>query len=199
MPTPCELDLVRAASARCPEAMAALYRAHFGPLQRRALAITGCPQDAADAAQDALLATFERLPDLDVDALHFGAYATTAARNQALKRRRIVAEPLDTPVEDDTHVRMEREELRRRVRDAIRELPERQRRVIFRADFEELPRDEIAREFGLNENAIAQLLFRARRNLESNLKGPDPFMFARHQRQAGRGEGERDRHDRQRR
>jgi len=66
---------------------------------------------------------------------------------------------------------MEREELRRRVRLAIRELPERQRRVIFRADFEELPRDEIAREFGLNENAIAQLLFRARRNLESNLKG----------------------------
>jgi RNA polymerase sigma-70 factor, ECF subfamily len=169
MPT-AEHDLVRAAAARCPDAMSALYRAHFGPLQRRALAITGCPQDAADAAQDALLATFERLPKMNVDALHFGAYTTTATRNHALKRRRVIAEPLDTPVEDDTHVRMERDELRRRVRDAIRELPERQRRVIFRADFEELPRDEIAREFGLNENAIAQLLFRARRNLESNLK-----------------------------
>ena len=42
--------------------------------------------------------------------------------------------------------------------------------MIFRADFEELPRDEIAREFGLNENAIGQLLFRARRNLQANLK-----------------------------
>jgi RNA polymerase sigma-70 factor (ECF subfamily) len=166
---PTETDLVRAAAARCPDAMTALYRTHFGPLQRRALAITGCPQDAADAAQDALLATFERLPDLDAEALHFEAYAATAARNQALKRRRVIAEQVDTPVEDDAVGHMEREELRQRVRDAIRELPERQRRVIFRADFEELPRDEIAREFGLNENAIAQLLFRARRSLQSSL------------------------------
>ena len=65
MPTPCELDLVRAAAAPCPEATSALYGANFGPLQRRALAITGCPQDAADAAQDALLATFERLGSSD--------------------------------------------------------------------------------------------------------------------------------------
>jgi RNA polymerase sigma-70 factor, ECF subfamily len=147
-----------------------LYRTHFGPLQRRALAITGCPEDAADAAQDALLATFDRLPQLDPEALHFGAYATMAARNQALKRRRVIAEPADTAVEDDALAHLERDELRRRVRDAIRELPERQRRVIFRADFEQLPRDEIAREFGLNENAIGQLLFRARRNLQANLK-----------------------------
>jgi RNA polymerase sigma-70 factor, ECF subfamily len=166
---PTETDLIRAAAARCPDAMAALYRAHFGPLQRRALAITGCPQDAADAAQDALLATFDRLADLDPEALQFGAYATTAARNHALKRRRLVAEPADTAVDCDALAHLEREELRRRVREAIRELPERQRRVIFRADFEQLPRDEIAREFGLNENAIAQLLFRARRNLQSSL------------------------------
>jgi RNA polymerase sigma-70 factor (ECF subfamily) len=165
-----ETELVRAAAARCPEAMSMLYRTHFGPLQRRALAITGCPQDAADAAQDALLATFDRLPQLDPDALHFGAYATAAARNQAFKRRRVIAEPVDGPgTDDDAFAQIERDELRRRVRDAIRELPERQRRVIFRADFEQLPRDEIAREFGLNENAIGQLLFRARRNLQSSL------------------------------
>jgi hypothetical protein len=41
------------------------------------------------------------------------------------------------------------------VRDAIRELPGRRRRVIVRADFEERP-------------AIGQLLFRARRNLQSS-------------------------------
>ena len=165
-----ETDLVRAAAARCPDAMTTLYRTHFGPLQRRALAITGCPEDAADAAQDALLATFDRLPQLDPDALHFGAYATTAARNQALKQRRIIAEPVDAGTDDDVFAHVERDELRRRVRDAIRELPERQRRVIFRADFEELPRDEIAKEFGLTENAIGQLLFRARRNLQSSLR-----------------------------
>ena len=67
-----ETELVRAAAARSPQAMSTLYRTHFDPLQRRALAITGCPEDAADAAQDALLATFDRLPQLDPEALHFG-------------------------------------------------------------------------------------------------------------------------------
>jgi RNA polymerase sigma-70 factor (ECF subfamily) len=164
-----ETELVKAAAARDPHAMAALYRTHFDPLRKRALAITGCPEDAADAAQDALLATFARLPQLDTDSLQFGAYASTATRHHALKRRRIIAEPVDGPGHDDLFAHIERTELRRRVRDAIRELPERQRRVIFRADFEELPRDEIAKEFGLTENAIGQLLFRARRNLQSTL------------------------------
>ena len=60
-----ETQLVRAAAARDPQAVETLYKTHFGALQRRALAITGCPEDAADAAQDALLATFARLPQLD--------------------------------------------------------------------------------------------------------------------------------------
>jgi RNA polymerase sigma-70 factor (ECF subfamily) len=165
-----ETELVRAAAARDPQAMSTLYRTHFDPLRRRAMAITGCPEDAADAAQDALLATFDRLPQLDPEALEFGAYATTAARHHALKRRRIIAEPVEEATHVDLLAGIERAEVQRRVRDAIRELPERQRRVIFRADFEELPRDEIAREFGLTENAIGQLLFRARRNLQSTLR-----------------------------
>ena len=164
-----ETELVRAAAARDPQAMTVLYRTHFDPLRRRALAITGCPEDAADAAQDALLATFDRLPQLDPDALEFGAYATTAARNHAFKHRRTIAVPVEEVCDDDPLAGLEREELQQRVREAIRELPERQRRVIFRADFQELPRDEIAREFGLTENAIGQLLFRARRNLQSTL------------------------------
>jgi RNA polymerase sigma-70 factor (ECF subfamily) len=165
-----ETELVRAAAARDPRAMTVLYRTRFDPLRRRALAITGCPEDAADAAQDALLATFARLPQLDPDSLQFGAYASTAARHHALKRRQIIAEPVEEATHEDPLAGIERAELQRRVRDAIRELPERRRRVIFRAGFEELPRDEIAKEFGLTENAIGQLLFRARRNLQSTLR-----------------------------
>ena len=168
MPTT-ETELVRAAAARCPEAMSTLYRTHFGPLQRRALAITGCPEDAADAAQDALLATFARLPKLDPDTLSFGAYASTAARHEALKLRRVIAEPVERGVAEDPHAHAERAELRKRVRVAIKGLPERQRRVIFRNDFEQADRKEIAAELGLTENATGQLLFRARRNLQSSL------------------------------
>jgi RNA polymerase sigma-70 factor, ECF subfamily len=164
-----ETELVRAAAARDPQAVETLYRTHFAPLQRRALAITGCPEDAADAAQDALLATFARLPQLDPDTLSFGAYATTATRHEALKLRRTIAEPADHGSAEDPHTHLERAELRRRVRVAVRGLPERQRKVIFRNDFEQADRKEIAAELGLTENATGQLLFRARRNLQSSL------------------------------
>jgi RNA polymerase sigma-70 factor (ECF subfamily) len=165
-----EPELLRAAAARDPRALETLYRAHFGPLQRRALAITGCPQDAADAAQDALLRTFDRLPALDPHSLHFGAYATTVARHEALARRRrpvTVTEPPD-PAED-LHACAERAELRQRVRGAIRALPERQRRALFHAEYEQRPRAEVAAALGLSENAAGQLLYRARRALQSSL------------------------------
>ncbi|WP_028064458.1 RNA polymerase sigma factor [Solirubrobacter soli] len=164
-----ETQLVRAAAARDPQAVATLYRTHFGTLQRRALAITGCPEDAADAAQDALLATFARLPQLDPDTVCFGAYATTVARHEALKRRRVIATPAERVLVDDPHTHLERAELRQRVRTAIKRLPERQRTVIFRNDFEQADRKDIAAELGLTENATGQLLFRARRNLQSSL------------------------------
>ena len=163
------VELVRAAAARDPEAVATLYRTHFAPLQRRALAITGCPEDADDAAQDALLATFARLPKLDPDTLCFSAYATTATRHEALKLRRVIAEPVERESAEDPHAHVERQELRRRVRVALKGLPERQRKVIFRNDFEQADRKAIAAELGLTENATGQLLFRARRNLQSSL------------------------------
>lgn len=164
-----ETQLVRAAAARDPQAVATLYRTHFAPLQRRALAITGCPEDAADAAQDALLATFARLPRLNPDTLCFGAYATTVARHEALKRRRTVTAPAESVLVEDPYTHLERAELRKRVRTAIKGLPERQRKVIFRNDFEQADRKDIAAELGLTENATGQLLFRARRNLQSSL------------------------------
>jgi RNA polymerase sigma-70 factor, ECF subfamily len=164
-----ETEIVRAAAARDPQAVATLYETHFAPLQRRALAITGCPEDAADAAQDALLATFARLPQLDPDTLCFGAYATTVTRHEALKRRRVIPVAAERVLVEDPHTHLERAELRKRVRTAIKRLPERQRVVIFRNDFEQADRKDIAAELGLTENATGQLLFRARRNLQSSL------------------------------
>src|SRR3712207_8822297 len=58
-------ELVRAAAAGDSAAISALYRRHFADVERRCRRITCCPHEAADAAQDALLATFRRLPSLD--------------------------------------------------------------------------------------------------------------------------------------
>ena len=89
---------------------------------------------------------------------HFGPLQ----RREALKCRRVIAEPVDQAGGDDPHTHLERAELRRRVRGAIRALPERQRRAIWHAEYEQRKRAAGAAALALTENATGQLLFRAR-------------------------------------
>jgi len=164
-----ETDLVRRAAARDPDAVAALYRAHFAPLTRRCQAITGCPHDAADAAQDALLATFARLPALDPDRVRFGAYASTVARREAVGRRRREVAPAraGAGAGEDPYAHVH---LRAHVREALRSLPARQRRALFLDAYADRSREDIAADLGIDVNAAGQLLFRARRALQSSLE-----------------------------
>jgi RNA polymerase sigma-70 factor (ECF subfamily) len=174
-----ETDLVRAAAAGDAAAISALYRRHFAGVERRCRRITGCPHEAADAAQDALLATFRRLPSLDCETLRFGAYATAAGVNAALERRRRRAGEVATGDETWLDVlggtdecaqgELERRELRDAVRAALREVPERQRVALFRSVYEGRSCQAIADELDLNANGVAQLLWRARRSLADAL------------------------------
>jgi len=147
-----------------PELVTALYRQHFDPIRRRAQAITRCPHAAQDVAQDALLATFAHLDRLDRDDVE--AYATTVARRTALRRRTVLAEPIEGPQEDHTNAVV----LRDHVRGALNALPERQRQAMFLHVYADRPNDEIGAALGLNANATGQLLHRARRSLQSSLE-----------------------------
>jgi RNA polymerase sigma-70 factor (ECF subfamily) len=146
-----------------PDVVTALYREHFEPIRRRAQRITRCPHTAQDVAQDALLATFARLDQIDRDA--FGAYATTVARRSALSHRTLLADPLEAPQDDHATGVV----LRDHVRGALRALPERQRQALFLQAYADQPNDEIGAALGLTANAAGQLLHRARRSLQSNL------------------------------
>ena len=147
-----------------PELVTALYREHFDPIRRRAQVITRCPHAAEDVAQDALLATCAHLDRLDRGDVE--AYATTVARRTALRRRTILAEPVEHPQEDHTSAVV----LRDHVRGALNALPERQRQAMFLHVYADRPNDEIGATLGLNANATGQLLHRARRSLQSSLE-----------------------------
>jgi RNA polymerase sigma-70 factor (ECF subfamily) len=183
-----ELHLLRRAAAGDAAAVSSLYRTHFPEVQRRCQRITGCPHEAADAAQDALLATFKRLPSLDCETLSFGAYATAAAINRALERRRRFRDRevgtgdeswLDAiaGIGEDHQDELERRELRDAVRAALRDVPERQRVALFRSVYEGRSCQAIGDELDLNANGVAQLLWRARRSLADALQVGTPSVL----------------------
>jgi RNA polymerase sigma-70 factor, ECF subfamily len=171
--------LLRAAAGGDRAATATLYARAFDDARRCCLRILGCPAEAEDAAQDALLACLARLPRLDTDALRFDAYVQTAASHAALgrirARRRLtsvadVAEWAPPESDGDPAACLEADERRRLVRAAVRGLPQRQRLAVFRDAYEDTPRHAIAAELDLDPNAVGQLLWRARRTLHGRLE-----------------------------
>lgn len=135
------------------------------------------PRRNRDAAQDALLACLARLPSLDTETLRFGAYVQAAAvraRRSAgcapSKRLAPVADLVaNANLAADPAGQFEAAERRQTVRAAVRSLPDRQRLALFRDTYEDRTRQAIAAELDLDTNAVSQLLWRARRTLETRL------------------------------
>ena len=175
-----ETTLLRAAAAGDPHASGLLYQRHWPALARTCERVTGCPMDAADAAQDAMLATLRRLPELDLATMNFAAYLHTAGRRAALKRvggraRTVALDTVIDPADPGAGVPegLERDELRRAVRGAMRELPARQRTALFQSAYEGRALLDIGEALGLSANATAQLVHRARRGLAEQLTRHD--------------------------
>ena len=157
-----EADLVRRLREGDGPAYERLVREH-GP---RMLAVAGrflpCPQDAADALQDAFVSAFESIGSFGEDAararLHRITVNSCLMLLRSRRRRRTVA--LDellpqfdasghhaTPISgpDETFSRVETEEQRAQVRQCIRSLPEPHRSVLLLRDIEELDTEQTAR------------------------------------------------------
>jgi RNA polymerase sigma-70 factor, ECF subfamily len=137
-----------------------------------ALRITGSPEDAADAVQDAFLSAYE----------HRGAFRgeSTAstwlyriAVNAALQRVRVrrPTEYLDTPADDDAEIvdwsedvprRVEAGELREILERGIAHLPENERVAFVLRDVQGLSTSEAAAVLELTEAALKSRLHRAR-------------------------------------
>jgi RNA polymerase sigma-70 factor (ECF subfamily) len=141
-----------------------LYRLLSPALRRHCLRLAGNPTDAEDLVQDAFAALIRRGgPVAPEDAARMLA---TCARNAHVtrwrrERRRVPWADPDAPGRTDVAATVaDRIELQA-VTSAVQRLPERQRRALALAGGG-CSSAEIGSEFGLEPNAVNQLLYRAR-------------------------------------
>ena len=157
-----------------------LYRLYEGRLYGFAYRLTGSSHDAADLVQETFVRALPRLDRLPAERADVGAYLYATARNLFLKdvergrRQRPVEEVPEPdepgPVEDDPQRAALLRGQQREVRLANSRLAPRQRLVLALRELEERSYAEIGELVGLNENAVAQLISRARQSLREELR-----------------------------
>ena len=170
-----EADLVVRAAAGDRAAFGVLVERYAGVARRVARAVLGNPEDADDAAQDAMLSALVKLDQYD-PRRPFGPWLLRIVANAATdrRRRRTVrrVEPLDVgltaggPRPDTT---AERRALGERLRQALGELPERRRMAVVLFDVEGYTHAEIAAVLGIPEGTVRSEVFHARRRLRALL------------------------------
>jgi RNA polymerase sigma factor (sigma-70 family) len=170
-----EADLVARAVAGDRAAFGALVERYAGVARRVARAVLGNPDDADDAAQDAMLAALVKLEQYD-PRRPFGPWLLRIVANAATdrRRRRTVrrAEPLDPGVAAGgprPDITAERRALSERLRQALAELPERRRLAVVLFDVEGYSHAEIAAVLGIPEGTVRSEVFHGRRRLRGLL------------------------------
>ncbi len=178
--------LVQEAAAGGGASYAALYDRYSEQVYNYCLRLTGSPEDAADATQDAFVNVLRRLQEDDRPVLNFSAYLFAAARNEsyALMRRRSRTQPTeDAPelaaaaalaagapdVETDPERAAMLQASQEQVQQANAQLPPRHREVLALREVAGRSYEEIGQIMGLSENAAAQLIWRARAKLKEAL------------------------------
>lgn len=163
-----ERDLVLAAQRGEREAFSELVRRH----QRRAYAVARSivtnHEDAEDAVQEAFLHAYKAIHRFLPDQA-FGAWLHRIVANAALdatRRRKVrdadeLPETVSSPFRDPA----EGSELRRRLKDALDTLPERQRSVIVLHDVEGYKHAEIGKMLDIPEGTARSDLHYARSHL----------------------------------
>jgi RNA polymerase sigma factor (sigma-70 family) len=168
--------LVQEAAAGSGVSYGALYDRYAPQVFNYCLRLTGSPEDAGDATQEAFVNVLRRLQDDDRPVLEFSSYLFAAARHEsyALMRQRARTQPSDSPPAErgrvaDVDTDPERAVLLRdsqeAVRDANAQLPPRHREVLALREVAGQSYDEIGATMGISGNAAAQLIWRARAKL----------------------------------
>jgi RNA polymerase sigma-70 factor (ECF subfamily) len=161
-----------------PAELARLFDQYGDSLYRYCVRLLACPDDAADAVQDAFANLARRRAALPSDPVGRRVYLFAAVRNACLdlRRRRRVHIGLDALQDDGIEIACtdasrapESATLDRFARaqlaEALARVPERQRTAWVLREEAGLSYDEIGDRLALHPNAVAQLLHRARRSL----------------------------------
>ncbi|NUW38242.1 RNA polymerase sigma factor [Nonomuraea sp. SMC257] len=175
-------QLIEAAQAGDRESIAAvLYGAH-AHVRRFAEHLCASPQDAEDAAQEALIILYRKIGSLRATGA-LASWMFRIVRNECLRRARMVFERQDerllserqdeaeaglvSSAEDEAIRRLEAE----LVAQAIQDLPDVQRRVLIMRDVLGYPGPMVAKSLGLSNAAMKSQLHRARNRLRLGLNG----------------------------
>jgi RNA polymerase sigma factor (sigma-70 family) len=157
-----------------------LYDRYAEQVYNYSLRLTGSPDDAGDATQEAFVNVLRRLQEDDRPVLDFSSYLFASARHEAyaLMRQRSRQQPSESPPEErgrvpDVETDPERAALLRDTQEAVQEanakLAPRHREVLALREVAGRSYDEVGEIMGISGNAAAQLIFRARGKLREAL------------------------------
>src|SRR5262245_15799032 len=157
-----------------------LYLEYQPRLRAFAYRLTGNVHDADDLVQETFVRAVPKLDDLDPETAEIGAYLFATTKNLFLKqvergkRQESVAEVPEPVAPQPIDLDPERSALLQRQQHEVRiangRLQPRQRLVLALRELDDRSYAEIGELVGMKENAVAQLIFRARESLRSELR-----------------------------
>lgn len=172
-----DLDLVARARQGEVAAFETLFRLHHRAVYRTLLGITGCPEDAEDAVQNAFLKAFQHLDQFQ-GASRFSTWLTRIAINEGLGRLRErgrletvdAVDDEDTDFmprnvrawDDDPEVLRSRAQAKELVEREILKLPTKYRLAVLLRDIQQLSAEEAAQILGLGVPTLKTHLLRGR-------------------------------------
>lgn len=166
-------QVVSAAQQGDTRAIATLLDGSHAHVQRFARTLCSTPEDAEDAAQEALIVLYRKIGTLRATAA-LGSWMFSIVRNECIRRSRLAlrgpisAAMAEPSAEDATLARLEIE----RIVDAIAGLPPEQRAVLVLRDIQGLSGAATAHALGLSRPAMKSRLHRGRETLRSRLTMP---------------------------
>lgn len=167
-------QVVSAAQHGDPRAIVALLSGSHAHVQRFARTLCSTPEDAEDAAQEALIVLYRRIGTLRATAA-LGSWMFQIVRNECIRRSRIAfrrplaAATVEPSAEDAALARLEIE----RIVESISVLPPEQRAVLVLRDIQGLSGAATAEALGLSRAAMKSRLHRGREALRSRLRTPN--------------------------
>jgi RNA polymerase sigma factor (sigma-70 family) len=163
--------VVSAAQQGDTRAIATLLSGSHAHVRRFARTLCATPEDAEDAAQEALIVMYRKIGTLRATAA-LASWMFQIVRNECIRRTRVAlrkpifADTAGPSAEDVALARLEIE----RIVDSIAELPPEQRAVIVLRDIHGLSGAATAQTLGLSRAAMKSRLHRGRETLRSGLR-----------------------------
>ncbi|MFI9588029.1 RNA polymerase sigma factor [Streptomyces sp. NPDC052236] len=166
-------QLIVAAQRGDVDSITALVSGSHANVQRFARSLCASPEDAEDAAQEALIILYRKIGMLRASGA-LASWMFRIVRNECLRRARMMLRD-ETPFHDTAVLSAEDEVLQRleasRVAAAVAALPADQRHVLIMRDIQGYSGRMVADALGLSTAAMKSRLHRARAAVQHTLRG----------------------------